>query len=241
MTTEEMAVQLSQLELRVSRMKRLLLLMLLVPASVFTLGQASRPTFVVASDFILQDADGMTRAHLYMTDLGPAFVMLDGSGTPRVALAAKDEGTQFRFFAKGKVLRLNLETTETSARVDTLSSVGGTRCFIGTDGGRPQIAVGGPDGSRAVIMQVRDQSPELRLVESQNARAELAYHPAGPMLRLFEAGEQPRVTLTTAGIGSGVLLKGPNDQGRALLSVDTQGRPSLQMNDGSGRIVLSLP
>lgn len=242
MSNDELVLRVQLLELRVSKLKRLLLLCVLAPASVFILSQAPRATSLVADEFVLRDVDNRPRARLYMAPGGPVLEMADSRGNTRVALVVEDDAVDLGFFASNKALRLNLDATETSARIDALSNQAGTRSYLGTDGGRPVVAVAGSDGHRAVIMQVKGQAPEIRIQdEEENVRAELTHGAAGPMLRLLDANEQPRVLLTNAALGSGLLLKGPNGEGRALLSVDAQSKPSLHMNDGSGRIVFSQP
>jgi len=62
--------------------------------------ESSGPKVIRANQFILEDKDGKIGAELYMGRCGPALVLFDETGKPRVALTVNKFGAELHLLDK---------------------------------------------------------------------------------------------------------------------------------------------
>jgi hypothetical protein len=115
---EPILQRLEKLESQNRRLKRTPILLLLLLGSLALMGASRKGHPVKASEFILQDADGNTRASLKMGNTGPYLVFYGADGkVARALVGVLPAGPALGFYdAKGKT-RVSLALSSNSANL----------------------------------------------------------------------------------------------------------------------------
>jgi hypothetical protein len=187
MTNEHGAIEerLEKLERQNRRMKLAGLGAMVIAGAFVLMGQASGPRTppeVRAKSFVLVDANGETRARLYMSASakGPELDLLDAKGNPRVVLGASG----------------------TSGGLDLLDAKGNERLTLDGPPIGPALVLSDANGNTRAEMDAFSDSPELDLYDaSGKPRAGLGAWPEGPGLKLYDANGKPRAGLAVTSDG----------------------------------------
>jgi hypothetical protein len=187
MTNEQGAIEerLEKLERQNRRMKLAGLGAVVIAGAFVLMGQASGPRTlpeVRAKSFVLVDANGETRARLYMSapPERPELDLLDAKGNPRVVLDASG----------------------TSGGLDLLDAKGNERLTLYGPPIGPGLVLTDANQKERVELAASSDGPTLALYDaSEKVRARLGAWPEGPGLKLYDANGKPRAGLAVTSDG----------------------------------------
>lgn len=104
---------------------------------------------IVANEFALNDAGGVTRAKLYMREMSdrsvPSLELFDAAGNPRLTLATTDSGASF------------LEMVDSNGQTRLLAHVSGDSELSSGGDGRPSLVLYSATGKRLVEIESSGQ------------------------------------------------------------------------------------
>jgi hypothetical protein len=229
---------------------------LLVTAGFFATGHAltstSAPAQIVARSFVLVDANGRTRAKLWVDDLlgetcfwlydqtgtarvilgttAPALQLLDKAGKLLVALGG-DFGTPFiTLFDKAERPLVDLSTVGGPA-LQLYDKAGKPRAALTTEGDATGLVLRDKAGKLGVALEDGDGVPRLVLYDTaEKARAALGAGNHGALLALYDKAEKIRAALGTTEL-----------KNTATGSTETRAESSLVLFNQRGRVLWEAP
>jgi hypothetical protein len=196
MTNEQGAIEerLEKLERQNRRMKLAGLGAMVIAGAFVLMGQASgprTPSEVRAKSFVLVDANGETRARLYMSASanGPELTLLDAKGNERLTLYGPPIGPTLALSDANGEVRAGLAVTSD----------------------RPWLTLYDAKGNPRVVLDANSEGAGLALSDANGeVRAGLAVTSDGPGLVLSDANEKPQAGLAVTSDGAGLQLNDPS-------------------------------
>ncbi|MHB1936161.1 MAG: hypothetical protein ACYCOR_06220 [Acidobacteriaceae bacterium] len=146
MTDEKIVERLQKLEHDNRRLKAIALTALLLPGALLLLGGARATRTITANKFVLQDAQGQTRAVLQSSSIGTTLTYLDVTGRKRMVLAG-GTGAGGNTYA---YLELGEDATTEEPVLTTTNGHGGVTL---SDGGLDMRAFPGSKKYGSVLLQ----------------------------------------------------------------------------------------
>jgi hypothetical protein len=180
MTNEQGAIEerLEKLERQNRRMKLAGLGAVVIAGAFVLMGQASGPRTppeVRAKSFVLVDANGETRARLYMSasGKGPELDLLDAKGNPRVVLGANSEGPWLALYDANGKPRAWLIVTSDGPRLDLTSADGKSSAGLVASSDGPGLDLNGADGKSSAWLLALSDGPILDLNDASGFETDI--------------------------------------------------------------------
>lgn len=190
MTTEERLENLEKGLARVKRRNRLLLIGVLLGAVVITAVIIKPKNVIKASEFVLVDVGGKTRATLSMFVGGPRLVLYDENEAFRVGLLVEEEGPRLVLLDNNGEFRVGLEAREKVASLTLYDKNGKTGTRLAARG-----------------LGLYDENEKLRI----------SLLPDVPVMALYDENDKLRIGLAASKDGPRLDLCDENGKARALL------------------------
>jgi hypothetical protein len=178
MTNEQGAIEerLEKLERQNRRMKLAGLGAVVIAGAFVLMGQASGPRTppeVRAKSFVLMDANGETRARLYMSAKAPMLELFDANGKPRAGLGVTSDGPELDLYdAKGNP-RAEMDAFSDGPGLDLADANGKVRAQLAVNSDGPILDLNGADGKSSAWLIVPSDGPWLQLNDANGFETDI--------------------------------------------------------------------